>query len=180
MKSMGERRGHAVKVADLYAIDFDPRLKKEEIRCYFTPLPPDDERRAFVEDLKWCDALTLVYPTWWYGMPAIMKGYIDRVFLPNSVLALKEDGFGITGLLQNIKAFAVVTTHGSPWWWIKLRMRDPGRHSVMRAIPPLLNPAVKSRWLTLYNLDRTTLSARTEFGIRMERSLERLLDRAAT
>lgn len=47
-----------------------------------------------VEDLRWCDSLVLVYPTWWSGMPAVLKGFFDRVFLPNVAFHLPQSSAG--------------------------------------------------------------------------------------
>lgn len=43
-----------------------------------------------VSDLRWCDSLVLIYPTWWFNFPAVMKGYIDRVMLPGVAFAVPK------------------------------------------------------------------------------------------
>ena len=87
--------GHAVRVSDLYAMNFDPvsdrrnfltvrdplRLKQQDEESYadahdgFVP-----ELAAEMDKLAWCDALIFQFPLWWLGMPAILKGWVDRVF----------------------------------------------------------------------------------------------------
>jgi NAD(P)H dehydrogenase (quinone) len=176
LRQVGRSNGREPRVRDLYRTGFDPRLSHDELNTYFSSLAESDERWELVEDLRWCEALTFLYPTWWYGMPAVMKGYVDRIFLPNYVLRLKQDHFGIVGLLNNIKSFSVVTTHGSPWWWMTMRMGNPGKRAVMRAIPPLLAPSAKTLWLALYNVDRSSDSARRRFEHKVRASLTRLLE----
>src|SRR5262245_66319295 len=83
----------------------------------------------YIERLRRCDGMVLVFPTWWYGMPAILKGYIDRVWLPGVVFKL--DHGRTRPILDNIKRFAVVTTYGSPWWLNKL-IFDHNRSMLMR------------------------------------------------
>ena len=90
-----EEEGHVVDVADLYAMQFDPVSDRRNFMEPFDPTRFDqqaEERFAsanagFSPDLQRemdrlssCDVLVLQFPIWWLGMPAIMKGWIDRVF----------------------------------------------------------------------------------------------------
>src|SRR5215212_8347222 len=74
--------GHEVDDCDLYAEGFDPVLSAPERRDYNTPSPDLSGVAGHVDRLKAAEALVLCFPTWWYGMPAILKGYFDRVWLP--------------------------------------------------------------------------------------------------
>eukprot|EP00826_Nyctotherus_ovalis_P066654 TRINITY_DN9878_c0_g4_i2.p1 TRINITY_DN9878_c0_g4~~TRINITY_DN9878_c0_g4_i2.p1 ORF type:complete len:192 (+),score=58.18 TRINITY_DN9878_c0_g4_i2:75-650(+) len=66
-------------VRDLYAMKFDPIMRKEEIGISsLKDLPQEIQKEQ--EHVKWCDIITFIGPMWWYGMPAMMKGYFDRVF----------------------------------------------------------------------------------------------------
>jgi NAD(P)H dehydrogenase (quinone) len=82
--------GHEVDDCDLYAEGFQPALTRDERRAYHDL----DANRTIapkeVERLKRCEGLVLVFPTWWYGMPAMLKGYIDRVWLPGVAFELKN------------------------------------------------------------------------------------------
>eukprot|EP00826_Nyctotherus_ovalis_P066649 TRINITY_DN9878_c0_g1_i10.p1 TRINITY_DN9878_c0_g1~~TRINITY_DN9878_c0_g1_i10.p1 ORF type:complete len:193 (-),score=61.17 TRINITY_DN9878_c0_g1_i10:165-743(-) len=67
-------------VRDLYAMKFDPIMRKEEIGISsLKDLPQEIQKEQ--EHVKWCDIITFIGPMWWYGMPAMMKGYFDRVFV---------------------------------------------------------------------------------------------------
>ena len=70
---------HDVLFRDLYAMDFDPRLRAEEIPQLKMPTPRPDvvEERALLQDV---DVFAFVYPFWFNAPPAILKGYVDRVF----------------------------------------------------------------------------------------------------
>ncbi|WP_066478237.1 MULTISPECIES: NAD(P)H-dependent oxidoreductase [unclassified Sphingomonas] len=87
--------GHEVEVSDLYAMGFDPVSDR---RNFVTIANPDELRQqaeealasandGFVPDLQvemdklaWCDVLVFQFPIWWLGLPAILKGWVDRVF----------------------------------------------------------------------------------------------------
>jgi len=87
--------GHGVRVSDLYAMAFDPVSDR---RNFVTVADADylkqqaEERHATrhhgfapdinaeLEKLEWCDTLVFQFPLWWFGLPAILKGWVDRVF----------------------------------------------------------------------------------------------------
>jgi NAD(P)H dehydrogenase (quinone) len=90
-----EAAGHSVKISDLYAMGFDPVSDRRNFTSAADPDRYDqqvEERHASASDafthdlqremdkLAACDLLVLQFPIWWLGMPAIMKGWIDRVF----------------------------------------------------------------------------------------------------
>jgi putative NADPH-quinone reductase len=147
------RAGHEVAVKDLYREGFDPVLSAEERRAY-EEAPRN--RRPVAEEivaLQGVRGLLLVYPTWWYGMPAMLKGWFDRVWLPGVAFALDERrGISAHGL-GGIERLMVVTTHGAPRWFIRLWMGDPGRRVVMRGFLPLLARNCRAAWAATYGMD---------------------------
>ncbi|WP_211747401.1 NAD(P)H-dependent oxidoreductase [Paenibacillus sp. Marseille-Q4541] len=105
------QEGDTVTVRDLYELNFSPTLTGKEMEaCYAGELPGEDVQ----EEQKWvtaADTITMIYPIWWAGLPAIMKGYIDRVFSYGYAYAYSEDG-DIIRMLQG-KQSLVINTHGS-------------------------------------------------------------------
>jgi putative NADPH-quinone reductase len=98
------RSGHEVRDLDLYALGFDPAMPARERIDYHTPGLNEAPVLSQVEDLCWAEALVFLFPTWWYGMPAILKGYLDRVWLPGVAFHLPADGGRIQPSLTNIRA----------------------------------------------------------------------------
>lgn len=142
--------GHDVDDCDLYAEGFQPVLSREERQLYHTPGANRRFAPKDIDRLLGCQGLVLVFPTWWCGMPAILKGYFDRVWLPGVAF---EVAHGRTWpLLRNVVRFAVVTTYGSPWWLNRL-IGDPGRRVMMRSIRVLFQKRVRVLWLAKYNMD---------------------------
>jgi NAD(P)H dehydrogenase (quinone) len=87
--------GHEVIVSDLYAMGFDPVSDRRNFKTVKDPhyLKQQNEEsyatdnngyavelQAEMDKLVWCDALILQFPLWWLGLPAILKGWVDRVF----------------------------------------------------------------------------------------------------
>ncbi len=169
--------GHEVRLTDLYAEGFMPELSAWE-REHHLDAPegkfavvPDLERHA--DDLRWCDALVLVYPTWWSGQPAMLKGWIDRVWVSGVVYELPEGANRIRPLLRNIRRLVVVTTHGSSKW-INSLQGEGGKRVVRRGLRVLCHPFARSKWVALYTTDRSSPEQRAAFLDRVERVMRRL------
>lgn len=162
-----ETAGHTVTVIDLYAEGFDPAMRPSEWSAQKGGGSDLSDVQRHVDELHAAEALLLVYPTWWYGMPAMMKGWIDRVWQPGVAFAM-NDGHIRLHMLSNIRWFAVVTTHGSPWWFIRLAMGEPGRKQVIRGLKQHQAKGCRVRWEALYGVDTKD-----------RRALEAWRDRAA-
>ena len=128
-----EAQGHEVRVSDLYADGW----KSEVDRADFPALAPDkrliavaaskaafeadgltEDVKAEIEKLLWADALILQFPLWWFGMPAILKGWVDRVFAYGFAYGVGEhsdnrwgDRYG-EGALAGKRAMLIVTAGG--------------------------------------------------------------------
>ncbi|MBX3119856.1 MAG: NAD(P)H-dependent oxidoreductase [Fimbriimonadaceae bacterium] len=101
--------GHQVKLRDLYALNWNPVLSGQDIvsmRAHQTPVDITEEQSY----LAWADLITFIYPVWWSGMPAILKGYIDRCF--SNGFAFRAGPDGIEKLLAGKRA-VVFHTMGS-------------------------------------------------------------------
>jgi putative NADPH-quinone reductase len=72
---------HEIRLRDLYAENFNPFLGAAERGLHHTPPSTRPELARDVEDLRWCEAIVFVYPTWWAGLPAMLKGWIDRTWM---------------------------------------------------------------------------------------------------
>lgn len=105
-----EEKGAAVRFRDLYEIGFDPILKPSDFEAFKSGKVPEDiaEEQSHI---KWADVITFVYPVWWASVPALLKGYIDRVFSYGFAYEY-VDGVP-NGLLKGKKALLFCTT-GTP------------------------------------------------------------------
>lgn len=103
------RLGHAVTVRDLYSLQFQPVLVVDDLERFRRGEIPDDVR-AEQEHVAAADVLHYVYPLWWTGVPALLKGYIDRTFTPG--FAYRRVAGGIARLLEG-KSALLWTPHGN-------------------------------------------------------------------
>jgi len=166
-------RGHEVRVTDLYADGFEARLSLAERLGHHDGPAGRTVVAGYAADLRWARALVLVYPTWWSGPPAIVKGWIDRVWVEGVAYTLPEGTTRVRGNLRNVRRLVVVSSHGSSWW-VNAVEGQVGRLLVMRAMRVLCHPLARRRWLAIYDMDRATDADRARFVARVERAVVRL------
>lgn len=164
-------RGWEVRLVDLYAEGFDPVLGPDE-RRNMDRAPTDPRLAPHIENLKWADAILFVYPTWWYGLPAMLKGWLDRVWATDVAFSLPADGGRIVSLVPHIRRVGVITTCGAPWWWSVL-IGQPGRKTILRGIRALCAPRTRTMFLALYDMDRSTPESRAAYLQKVRKRLER-------
>lgn len=161
-------RGWEVDDCDLNAEGFSPVLTAEERRLYHDVGDNIAPVAGHVERLRAAEALVMVFPVWNFGYPAILKGFLDRVFLPGVSFRL-ENG-KVAPNLTHIRRLAAVTTYGGT------RVRamlagDPPRRSVTRAVWHVCRPE-RLRYLALYDMNRATEERRAAFLDRVGREME--------
>ena len=100
--------GHEVVIRDLCEINFNPILSLEDMQGQRLGKVSDDVRQE-QEFISWAEHITFIYPIWWTGMPAVMKGFIDRVF--SYGFAYRYDQGVQKGLLTG-KQTTIINTHG--------------------------------------------------------------------
>ena len=169
-----EAGGHQVELLDLYAENFDPRLTKAERASYMTGNYDLSAVAAHTERLKAAEALILVFPQWWFNLPAILKGFIDRVFVPGIAFDYASDGIKLEPKLEKLRHFWVFSTTGSPWWVVKFYMGDPVRRILKRGVAAFCGKRVDFRMTCLHNMDDTTQAKRERFLEKVRRQVATL------
>jgi len=163
--------GHDVEVEDLYGEGFDAALTAAERQSYYSGIYAAQAVGTQVERLLAAQAIVLVFPTWWFGFPATLKGWFDRVWAPG-VAYEHADAFGpIKPRLNGLRHMLVVTSLGSPWWVDRFVLRQPVKRVVKTAIVGTCAPKCRLRMLSRYNSERLTPAQVERFAGRVERAL---------
>lgn len=115
-----------LRMIDLSTISFNPNLQHGYRQR--TNLEPDLVEAQ--ELIRWADHLVILYPTWWGSMPAMLKGFFDRTFLPGFAFKYRKDSVLWDKLLTGKSAHLIVTTD-TPSWYNWLIYRQAG-HSLMK------------------------------------------------
>ncbi len=165
-------RGCEARLVDLYAEKFDPVMWPEERRAYNDHAPMDPALHPHIEHLRWAEGLVFIYPTWWYGLPAMLKGWLDRVWAKDVAFTFDGSRHSVEPLMGHIRKIAVVTTCGAPWWW-SFVVGQPGRKTIMRGIRALCGWRCRTMYLAHYLMDSSTQQSRARFLETVRRRLER-------
>ncbi len=168
-----DARGHEVRGLDLYATGFEPVLSRHEREVYHNEGANQQGIEEDIGHLRWAEGIIFVYPTWWYSLPAMLKGWIDRIWLPGVAFRLPRAGRTIIPLMTHIRLVAGISTYGAPWWLVRW-VGDPGRRVIMMGIKPLCAPRCRTFWLAHYRMDSSTPESRSAFLERVRRRLGRL------
>lgn len=145
-------RGWDVDDCDLNAEGFAPVLTEAERRGYHDIPENIEPVRGYVERLQAAEALVMVFPVWNFGYPAILKGFLDRVFLPD--VSFKLGDKDVRPGLTNIKRLAACTTYGGKRTRAFLN-GDPPRKNVTRAVRYACGWP-KTRYVPLYDMNNNS------------------------
>ncbi len=124
-----ESNGSEVRKIRLGDLAFDPVLWRgyDEIQ----ELEPDLVRSQ--EDILWAEHIVFVYPNWWGAMPSLLKGFVDRVFLPGFAFKYRE-GSQLWDKLLSARTAQLLVTMDTPPWYYRWIFRSPGHNQMKRTI----------------------------------------------
>lgn len=167
--------GAEIRVIDLYARGFAPVLTAQELEWY------EDETRnrtgveADIDDLQWCDTLIFVYPTWWYGLPAMLKGWLDRALVPGVAFLMPcAEHSDIRPGLGHITRLGVFTTCGASWWLTRI-VGAPGKRTLLRGLRFICAKRCKTTFAAHYLMDSSTPESRAAHLAKVARKMDRFV-----
>jgi putative NADPH-quinone reductase len=165
--------GHEVRVIDLHAEGFDPVLTRDGWRAYEQGEAGAPDLAEHIAHIRWAEGMVFVYPTWWYGLPAMLKGWLDRVWLPGVAFSMPRAGETIRPQMTHVRRLAVVTTCGASWWLTQL-VGAPGKRLLLRGLRALMAPGCRTRFVAHYLMDSSTPESRERFRARVAAAMTKL------
>ncbi len=163
--------GHTVVVEDLYARGFAPALTAAERASYYGQAYDAAQVQAEIEQLRVAEGLVLCFPTWWFGFPAVLKGWFDRVWAPGVAYDHARDLGPIKPRLTGLQKVLVVTSLGAPWWVDWFVMRRPVQRVLRTSILGACAPHARLEMLSLYRAERLEPEQVTRFEKKVEAAL---------
>jgi NAD(P)H dehydrogenase (quinone) len=159
-------RRHQVDDCDLYAEAFDPVMSRQDRIDYYNLAANRRLVGPYVDRLLAAEAIVFSFPVWSMGFPAILKGFVDKVFQPGVSFTLGQDG-SFRPCLHNVKRLGVVRTYGGGRWRAIL-MGDPPRRFLTRSMRRLCAPGAACDYLAHYDMNHTTAERRAAFVRKVE------------
>ncbi len=165
--------GHSVVAHDLYAERFAAAMSTAEREAYHGSEPVLDPLvRTHGDDVIAADTLIFVYPTWWSTLPAILKGWLERVMVPG-VGVVFDERHRVRPGLRHVRRLVGISTYGSSRRRVRL-VNDNGRRTIGRALRMSTGWRTRVTWLALYGFDTTTRAQREAFLAEVAAAMGRL------
>ena len=164
--------GHQVDDCDLYAEGFDPVMSREERLGYHDAPANRAPVACYVDRVMWAEAIVYCFPTWCFGLPAMLKGFFDRVFMPGVAFDF-SDPQNVKPSLTHLKQIVGVVTYGRPRWtaWY---MGDPPRRIVTRYMRLLSGGKARVTYLARYHMNVATPAQLERFKLQVGQAMGRL------
>jgi len=140
-----QNSNHDYEVIDLNKENFNPVLTEEELKVYSQGKYLDPTVGEYLEKIKNSDHLILIFPIWWGGVPAILKGFFDKVFLKKETYEFK--GLMPIAKLKNTSA-TVISTMNAPKIFYSFWLKSPIKQTVIRSTLKLCG-VKKVKWFKL-------------------------------
>ena len=152
--------GHDVALVDLEAEGYEPCLTGAE--------SSDPAVQAHIDAIRAADVLVFTYPTFWSGLPAVLKGWIDRTLVGDAGYSDRSSDM-LRRELGHVRHVVGITTYGSPgpYRWL---VGDAGRRT-LRRVRWSIGPRCRFRWLSLDSLDGRTNDERSSFLVEVEQAM---------
>lgn len=165
--------GHEVWLSDLYEDGFEAAMTPMERASYYKGPYLTESVADQIAKLQSAEAIVLLFPTWWFGFPAILKGWFDRVWAPG-VAYDHVDGFGpIAPGLHNLREMLAVTSLGAPWWVDWIVMRQPVKRILKTALVRACAPKSRFQMVSIYQSESLTSIQVEKYWSRIHRALSK-------
>ncbi len=164
--------GHTVDECDLYAEGFNPVLGADELATYAQIPANRAPVQGYVDRVMHAEALVFVFPVWNFGLPAMLKGWFDRVLLPGVSFDMSNPKRMQPGL-THLRHVVALTTYGTARWraWY---LGDAPRAIMQRFMRRLTDGRARIEYLPLHGMNTATAATRQAFLQRVAAAMRRI------
>ncbi len=125
---------HEVDLIHLDNDVFNPVMSRADLKAFVDHKPLDPQVINYTQRLEKADHLIFIFPIWWDLMPAMTKGFIDRVLSPGIVYDHHPRGYGLVPLLKKLKGITIITTMNKPKWMYTLFVGNLIRKAMLKSV----------------------------------------------
>jgi NAD(P)H dehydrogenase (quinone) len=161
--------GHAVDDFDLYAEGFNPVMSREERLGYHDVPANRAPVEGYLRRLQDAEALVFCFPIWCFGLPAMLKGFFDRLLMPGVAFDISDPAHVKPGL-THIRRISAVVTYGRPRW-MAWYMGDPPRRIITRYLKRLTGSRARVDYHAHYHMNIATREQLGRFRDKVKASM---------
>lgn len=165
--------GHEVDIIHLDNDGFRPAMTKADLKAFVDHQPIDPQVIDYSERLRQTDHLIFIFPIWWDIMPAMTKGFIDRVLFPGVVYDHHPRGFGLVPLLDNLKSITMITTMNKPKLMYSLLIGNLIRKAMLKSVFKAMGYK-NLRWISFTSVKRVSHEKRVRWLDNLEKQFSTL------
>lgn len=126
-----EKANHEVDLIHLDKDGFNPVMTAADLKAFKERKPVDSKVIEYKQRLDTVDHLVFIFPIWWELMPALTKGFIDKVIFPGVAYDYSPNGYGMKPLFKNVKSVTVITTMNTPGFLYRLVFGNAIRKAII-------------------------------------------------
>ena len=167
------KAGHEADVIDLDKEGFNPVMTAADLKAFVMQKPVDPQVLTYRERLKKADHLVFIFPIWWELMPAMTKGFIDKVIFPGLAYTQEKNSIKMKPLLTNIQSVTVISTMNTPSWLYGILFGNAVRKALM--VGTFWKIGFKNRkWINLTQVKSAGPAKRQKWLRKMEERFTKL------
>lgn len=162
-----KKAGHIVNVIDLDKECFNPVMTDQDLLAFKNHKMIDQQSKKYITKIKEADHLIFIFPIWWELMPAMTKGFIDKIIFPGSAYDYTNSNYGMTSLLANIKSTTVITTMNTPKSLYAIKYGNAIKNAMIKGT--LKKIGLKNiKWISFNQVKRSKESQRKKWLTNLE------------
>jgi len=159
VKSGLGKAGQEIDIIHLDNDKFNPVMTASDLLAFKNKKSVDSQAKDYIQRVKAADHLVFIFPIWWELMPALMKGFIDKVIFPGETYDYTSSGYGMVTLMKNIKSITVITTMNTPAIMYKLIYGDVIKKALIKGTLQK-SGCKKVKWLSLNMVKMSSVDKR--------------------
>ncbi|ODS73155.1 MAG: NADPH:quinone reductase [Cytophagaceae bacterium SCN 52-12] len=168
-----QKGNHEVDLMHLDNDGFNPVMSKADLKAFVAHQPADPQVIGYNERLKKADHLVFIFPIWWDIMPAMTKGFIDRVLFPGVVYDHHPRGFGLVPLLKNLESITIITTMNKPGIMYSLLIGNLIRKVMLKSVFKTMGYKNLS-WISFTSVKSVSQERRRKWLVNLENRFSKL------
>lgn len=167
-------KGHKIDLIDLHADGFNPVMSTEELVSWRLKKTNDPLVADYQQRLIAADHIVFLFPIWWESMPALTKGFLDKVFAKGIVYEETKPGRPFICLLPNIKGVSLLTVMNTPDFIYRWIFGNPVTKILFRGTFRKMGIRKNLHWYNYTGMEKRSLKARVQYLEKTEQRFARL------